>query len=199
MEPGRIYGINQVKNHSRCMGAICHFEVPKSPPTPGIAPGLKRSLALNGETWRPPRRTGNLSETEDAAAVHRPRWIRNPMRLRKSPFFRSFSEGCNCPVTGLGIRISPTFFQGKFFSLTLPKENLQPWPECAMSSNGNGGLPKRLFSLKEASVYLGRTVWAVREMLWAGKLPFVRDGKRILLDIRDMDRWIEASKTVEKI
>ncbi|GAB4389920.1 MAG: hypothetical protein Kow0025_18440 [Thermodesulfovibrionales bacterium] len=68
-----------------------------------------------------------------------------------------------------------------------------------MSSNGNGGLPKRLFSLKEASVYLGRTVWAVREMLWAGKLPFVRDGKRILLDIRDMDRWIEASKTVEKI
>lgn len=54
---------------------------------------------------------------------------------------------------------------------------------------------KRLYSIREASVYLGRSVWAVREMIWAGKLPYVRDGKRILLDIRDMDAWIEKSKT----
>ncbi len=54
---------------------------------------------------------------------------------------------------------------------------------------------KRLYSIKDAADYLGRTVWAVREMLWAGKLPYIRDGKRILLDIRDMDAWIEASKT----
>ena len=54
---------------------------------------------------------------------------------------------------------------------------------------------KRLYNLKEAAVYLGRTVWAVREMLWAGKMPYVRDGKRILLDIKDMDEWIEKSKT----
>jgi len=40
---------------------------------------------------------------------------------------------------------------------------------------------KRLYNLKEAAVYLGRTVWAVRGMLWAGKMPYVRDGKRILL------------------
>ncbi len=56
-------------------------------------------------------------------------------------------------------------------------------------------LNKRLYSLKEAALYLGRTVWAVREMLWAGKIPFVRDGRRILLDINDMDSWIEKSKT----
>jgi len=53
---------------------------------------------------------------------------------------------------------------------------------------------KRLYNIKEASIYLGRTVWAVREMLWAGKMPYVKDGKRILLDIRDMDSWIEKSK-----
>ncbi|MEW6417626.1 MAG: helix-turn-helix domain-containing protein [Nitrospirota bacterium] len=57
------------------------------------------------------------------------------------------------------------------------------------------GLNKRLYSIKEASVYLGRSVWAVREMLWAGKIPYIKDGKRILLDIQDMDIWIEKNKT----
>lgn len=56
-------------------------------------------------------------------------------------------------------------------------------------------LNKRLYSIGEASVYLGRSLWAVREMLWAGKIPFVKDGKRILLDIYDMDKWIETNKT----
>ncbi len=59
----------------------------------------------------------------------------------------------------------------------------------------NTTLTKRLYSIKDAALYLGRTVGAVREMLWAGKMPYVKDGKRILLDIRDMDTWIEASKT----
>jgi excisionase family DNA binding protein len=55
-------------------------------------------------------------------------------------------------------------------------------------------LHKRLYNLKEAAGYLGRTVGAVRGMLWAGKMSYVRDGKRILLDIGDMDEWIEKSK-----
>ncbi len=55
--------------------------------------------------------------------------------------------------------------------------------------------PQRLYSLKEASVYLGRSLWAVREMLWAGKMPYVKDGRRILLDINDIDAWIERNKT----
>lgn len=60
-------------------------------------------------------------------------------------------------------------------------------------------LQKRLFNFKEAVVYLGQTVWAVRKMLWAGKMPYVRDGKRILLDIKDMDERIEKSKTATRI
>ncbi len=55
--------------------------------------------------------------------------------------------------------------------------------------------PKRLYDLKEASLYMGRTVCALREMIWAGKLPVVKDGRRIFLDIIDMDNWIEKSKT----
>jgi excisionase family DNA binding protein len=54
---------------------------------------------------------------------------------------------------------------------------------------------KRLYSIKEAALYLGRSECAVREMIWAGKLPYVKDSKRILLDIYDMDKWIEKNKT----
>lgn len=57
-------------------------------------------------------------------------------------------------------------------------------------------LPKRLYSITESARYLGRTACAVREMLWAGKIPFVKDGRRILLDRRDMDHWIDSHKTV---
>jgi len=53
---------------------------------------------------------------------------------------------------------------------------------------------KRLFDVKEAAEYLGRTVGALREMLYAGKMPFVRDGRRILIDINDMDSWIDKNK-----
>ena len=53
---------------------------------------------------------------------------------------------------------------------------------------------KRLYSIPESAQYLGRSVWAVREMIWAGKLPIIRDGKRILLDIYDMDKWIEQNR-----
>lgn len=60
-------------------------------------------------------------------------------------------------------------------------------PSCAVQ--------KRLYNIKESAVYLGRSVWAVREMLWAGKMPYVKDGKRILLDIQDMNNWIDRSKT----
>jgi len=33
---------------------------------------------------------------------------------------------------------------------------------------------KRLYSIKDAAVYLGRSVCAVREMIWAGKLPYIK-------------------------
>jgi excisionase family DNA binding protein len=53
---------------------------------------------------------------------------------------------------------------------------------------------KRLYTINQAAEYLGRSPWAVRSMIWTGKLPAVRDGKRLLLDVHDLDRWIEASK-----
>jgi hypothetical protein len=57
------------------------------------------------------------------------------------------------------------------------------------------GPEKRLYSIKDASTYLGRSLWSVREMLWAAKLPYIKDGKRIFIDIRDMERYIDQNKT----
>jgi len=54
---------------------------------------------------------------------------------------------------------------------------------------------KRLYSIDEAAAYLGRSRWSIREMLWAGKLPYVKDGRRILVDKRDMWAWIKENKT----
>ena len=57
-------------------------------------------------------------------------------------------------------------------------------------------IPKRLFNVEEAAIYLGRTTCALREMIWAGKLSYVKDGKRILLDIKDMDEFIDRNKQI---
>ena len=55
-------------------------------------------------------------------------------------------------------------------------------------------LKKRLYSISEAAEYLGRSVWSIRELIWAGKLPSVKVGRRIHLDIIDLDNWIDRNK-----
>lgn len=57
---------------------------------------------------------------------------------------------------------------------------------------------KRLFSIPEAAAYLGRTACAMREMIWAGKLPHVRFDRRIFLDVKDLDSYIERHKVTEQ-
>ena len=54
---------------------------------------------------------------------------------------------------------------------------------------------KRLLTVKEAAEYLGRSVWSVRELVWGGSLPCVKVGRRIHLDIFDLDKWIDQHKT----
>ncbi|RJR47693.1 MAG: DNA-binding protein [Desulfobacteraceae bacterium] len=58
-------------------------------------------------------------------------------------------------------------------------------------------LPKRLFTLKEAGVYLGRSEYSVRCLIWDRQLPVIRQGKKQWLDIRDMDAWIDRTRTTE--
>ena len=58
-------------------------------------------------------------------------------------------------------------------------------------------LNKRLYSVPEAAVYLGLTVDGVRYMISIGRLPAVRHGRRVLVDIKDMDEFIERNKVLQ--
>ena len=57
---------------------------------------------------------------------------------------------------------------------------------------------KRLYSIPEAAQYLGRSPWSVRHLVWLGELPKVRSGRRLHLDIKDMDAFIEMNKQREE-
>lgn len=54
----------------------------------------------------------------------------------------------------------------------------------------------RLLSVKDAALYLGATVWAVRCMAWQSEVPFLKIGGRILFDRADLDQYIENQKSV---
>lgn len=53
---------------------------------------------------------------------------------------------------------------------------------------------KRLYSVKEAGKYLGRSPWAIRHLIWEGHLAQVRQGRRVMVDVVDMNRFIERHK-----
>ena len=53
---------------------------------------------------------------------------------------------------------------------------------------------QRLCSIKDAARILSRGSWAVRHMIREGKLPCIRDGKRIFVERASIERWIEEQK-----
>ncbi len=53
----------------------------------------------------------------------------------------------------------------------------------------------RLLTVKQAAVYLNATIWFVRTLAWSGRIPYVRFGRRILFDIKDLDEFIEQEKS----
>ncbi len=63
-----------------------------------------------------------------------------------------------------------------------------------MQNPSGAKMEKRLYTVHEAARYLGRFAWAVREMYYHGKIPAVRDGRRMLFDIADLDAWIKKIK-----
>jgi excisionase family DNA binding protein len=59
---------------------------------------------------------------------------------------------------------------------------------------GGVSVRPRLLTAKQAAAYLGRTEEAVQHLIASGKVPTVRTDRRVFLDVRDLDRWIEESK-----
>src|SRR5579862_1786176 len=57
-----------------------------------------------------------------------------------------------------------------------------------------GRVQPALLNVKEAAVYLGRSEQAVQHLIFERELPVVRVGRRVHLDRRDLDAWIEKNK-----
>jgi len=53
---------------------------------------------------------------------------------------------------------------------------------------------RRWLDLKAAALYLSVSVCFVRGLVWAGELPFVRAGKKFVVDRIDLDAWALRSK-----
>ncbi len=56
------------------------------------------------------------------------------------------------------------------------------------------GPAPRLLRIAEAARYLGATVWFIRGLIWARQVPYLRLGKRYVIDVRDLDTFIERQK-----
>ena len=54
----------------------------------------------------------------------------------------------------------------------------------------------RLYTIKEAGHYLGRTDWGIRDLIHKGVLPFItEDGsKKWFIDVRDLDEFVDSRK-----
>jgi excisionase family DNA binding protein len=65
----------------------------------------------------------------------------------------------------------------------------------AESGREGGKVPPRLFTVEDAGLYLGRTNKAVQHMIASGKLPTVKADRRVFLDRKDLDEWIERGKS----
>ena len=66
---------------------------------------------------------------------------------------------------------------------------------CEQLGNGRTG-PRtaRLLTVEQAAEYLGRSKGAVEHMVALGKLPRVKSDRRVFIDIRDLDVWVEDHK-----
>lgn len=51
-----------------------------------------------------------------------------------------------------------------------------------------------LLNVKDAATYLGRSQQSVQHLIFKRELPVVRVGRRVHLDRRDLDAWIEKNK-----
>jgi excisionase family DNA binding protein len=54
--------------------------------------------------------------------------------------------------------------------------------------------PAILVSIPTAAIILGTTKWAIRRLLWSSAIPFIKIGKRFLIDPDDLRAYVARRK-----
>ena len=70
-------------------------------------------------------------------------------------------------------------------------------PSTNVPPKSTESVAQRLLTLPSAAQYLGCTLWAIRELIWKGELPYTQFGKRFQVDVRDLDELVERQKRCE--
>jgi predicted site-specific integrase-resolvase len=67
-----------------------------------------------------------------------------------------------------------------------------------LNKKAQGITNPRLLPLKDAAQWLGLTVWAMRERIWAGQIPVVQfpGGRKQYVDVQDLEAFIQKNKRV---
>jgi excisionase family DNA binding protein len=52
----------------------------------------------------------------------------------------------------------------------------------------------RLLRIQQAAEYLSATPWFIRSLIWSRAIPFLQLGKRHLIDVRDLDAYVDSQK-----
>lgn len=60
-------------------------------------------------------------------------------------------------------------------------------------------IQKRLLDAEEAGDYMSASAWTIRKMIRDGELPFVPRGRKKLVDVRDLDLFIDREKTTHVV
>jgi excisionase family DNA binding protein len=60
---------------------------------------------------------------------------------------------------------------------------------------GVSAVRPRLLTVEQAAVYLGRTEEGARHLIASGRLATVKMDRRVFIDVKDLHRLIEKSKT----
>ncbi len=64
-----------------------------------------------------------------------------------------------------------------------------------IKQNGSGAsIHPRLLTVEQAASYLGRSKASVQHLISDQAIPVVRHDRRVFLDVRDLDGWIDAAK-----
>jgi len=80
--------------------------------------------------------------------------------------------------------------------VTKTKQSLVKSPSPILSIDS--AMPEPLLlDIKAAARALSSTPWTVRNLLWAKKIPFIKIGRRFLIDPADLRLFIARQKSVQ--
>jgi excisionase family DNA binding protein len=75
--------------------------------------------------------------------------------------------------------------------------NSLQFPQSGRTTQKHMPPKQRMMRVREAAAYLGSSPWKIRQLIADRRIPFVQDGDGpFLLDVRDLDGFIERSKRV---